>query len=60
MKIENPNPIQWRFSERASQLLREAGDLKVAILMERRSLPYAAAKARLKLHKGILGPALEL
>ncbi len=45
---------------RAAQLLREAGDVKTAILMQRLALPYAAATARLKRANGILRDALKL
>ncbi len=43
---------------RAAQLFREAGDVKVAILMELSGLPFAAASSRLKLAKGVLRSAL--
>ncbi len=43
---------------RAAQLLAEAGSLKVAIVMERLGLPYAAASARLTRARGILRDAL--
>ena len=44
---------------RAAQLFREAGDVKVAILMELSGLPFAAARSRLKLANGILRTALQ-
>lgn len=43
---------------RATQLLAEAGSLKVAIIMQRLELPYAAAAARLTRARGILRDAL--
>ena len=39
---------------RAEQLLREGGDVKTAIVMQRMELPYAAAAARLKRSHGVL------
>ena len=44
----------------AARLLREAGSVKIAILMQQRGLPYAAAKARLKYLGGSLRKALDL
>ena len=44
---------------RAAQLFREAGDVKVAILMELSGLPFAAARSRLKLARGNLRQALQ-
>ena len=46
-------------TDRAIQLLREAGSVKVAILMELTGLPFAAASSRLKRAHGILRIALE-
>ena len=43
----------------AARLLKEAGNVKTAILMEQRRLPYAAAAARLKRLKGNLRMALD-
>ena len=43
----------------AARLLREAGSVKVAIVMQQLGLPYAAASARLKHSKGVLREALE-
>lgn len=43
---------------RAAHLLAEAGSLKVAIVMQRLGLPYAAAAARLTRARGILRDAL--
>ncbi len=43
---------------RAAQLLREAGGVKTAIVMERLGLPYAAAAAKLKRARGVLREAL--
>ena len=43
---------------RATQLLAEAGSLKVAIVMQQLGLPYAAAAARLARAGGILRKAL--
>ena len=45
--------------DRAAQLLTEAGSVKTAILMQQRSLPYAAAVARLKRLRGNLRQALD-
>lgn len=46
--------------ERAAELLRESGgEVKVAILMERLALPYAAAAARLRRARGVLREALK-
>ena len=45
---------------RAEQLLREAGDVKTAILMQHLTLPYAAAVARLKRSGGKLRLALQI
>jgi N-acetylmuramic acid 6-phosphate etherase len=42
----------------AARLLREAGDVKTAIVMQQLQLPYAAAAARLKRHNGNLRIAL--
>ena len=42
----------------AARLLKEAGSVKIAILMQQLSLPYAAAKARLKHLNGDLRKAL--
>ena len=44
----------------AEQLLREAGDVKTAIVMQRLALPYAAAAARLKRAGGKLRLALQI
>ncbi len=44
---------------RAAQLFREAGDAKIAILMELSGLPFAAANSRLKRANGILRKALQ-
>ncbi len=44
--------------DRAAQLLREAGSVKLAILMELTGLPFAAANSRLKRANGILRAAL--
>ena len=46
-------------TDRATQLLREAGSVKVAILMELTGLPFAAANSRLKRAHGILRAALQ-
>ena len=43
----------------AERLLREAGSVKVAILMQQRGLPYAAANSRLKRLRGNLRQALD-
>ncbi len=43
----------------AVRLLKEAGSVKVAILMQERGLPYAAAASRLKRLKGNLRLALD-
>ena len=43
----------------AARLLKEAGSVKVAILMQQRGLPYAAAASRLKRLKGNLRHALD-
>lgn len=43
---------------RAQLLLREAGSVKVAIVMGRLGLPYAAAAAKLKHARGVLRKAL--
>ena len=43
----------------AERLLKEAGSVKVAILMQQRNLPYAAANSRLKRMKGNLRMALD-
>jgi N-acetylmuramic acid 6-phosphate etherase len=43
---------------RAARLLKEAGSVKVAIVMERLGVPYATAQARLKLASGSLRAAL--
>ncbi len=45
--------------ERARQLFRESGDVKVAILMELTGLPFAAANSRLKRASGNLRRALQ-
>ena len=45
--------------DRAAQLFREAGDVKVAILMELSGLPFAAAHSRLKRANGNLRAALQ-
>ena len=45
--------------DRAAQLFREAGSVKIAILMELSGLPFAAARSRLKLAHGILRQALQ-
>jgi N-acetylmuramic acid 6-phosphate etherase len=42
----------------AARLLKEAGSVKIAIVMQRLRLPYAAAQARLKLASGSLRAAL--
>jgi N-acetylmuramic acid 6-phosphate etherase len=42
----------------AVRLLREAGDVKIAILMQRLGLPYAAARAKLKVAEGNVRRAL--
>ncbi len=44
--------------QRSAQLLAEAGSVKIAIVMERLTLPYAAAAARLKRAGGVLRQAL--
>ena len=43
----------------SARLLKEAGSVKVAILMQQRGLPYAAAASRLKRLKGNLRQALD-
>ena len=43
----------------AARLLKEAGSVKTAILMQQQHLPYAAAAARLKRLKGNLRQALD-
>ena len=43
----------------AERLLKEAGSVKVAILMQQRGLPYAAANSRLKRLHGNLRQALD-
>ena len=45
--------------DKARRLLKEAGSVKVAILMGARGLPYAAAHSRLKRLKGNLRQALD-
>ncbi len=45
-------------AQRATQLLAEAGSVKVAIVMETLNLPFAAAAARVKRAHGILRTAL--
>ncbi len=45
--------------DRATQLLREAGSVKTAILMELTGLPFAAANSRLKRVNGNLRTALQ-
>ncbi len=45
--------------DRATQLFREAGSVKVAILMELSGLPFAAATSRLKRADGNLRTALQ-
>jgi N-acetylmuramic acid 6-phosphate etherase len=43
----------------AQRLLQEAGDVKIAIVMQRLGLPYAAARAKLKFHNSNLRAALK-
>jgi N-acetylmuramic acid 6-phosphate etherase len=45
--------------DESSRLLNEAGSVRVAILMHKRSLSRAQAEARLAAHDGVLRAALE-